>query len=280
MQIRRIDVEGPDGRYGMSYADWGAPDAARTIVCVHGLTRNGRDFDHLAAVLADGARVICPDVVGRGRSDALADPAHYALPTYVAHMLQLVQKLGLVEVDWIGTSMGGLIGMGVAASEASPIRKLVLNDVGPVLPKVALERIGTYLGRDHRFDSLDRLEAHLREIHAGFGPLSDAQWQHLALHSAREHDDGRLGLAYDQRIGEAYRADDLEDVELWQVWDQIRCPVLVLRGTDSDLLSGATARQMTQRGPKAELVEIEGVGHAPALMADEQIALVRDWLAR
>lgn len=280
MQIRRIEVEGPDGRYGMSCADWGDPGAGRTVVCVHGLTRNGRDFDHLATALAKEARVVCPDVMGRGRSDHLADPRHYALPTYVAHMVQLLQKLGLSEVDWVGTSMGGLIGMALAASEGTPIRRLVLNDVGPVLPKPALERLGTYVGLDRRFDDLDALEAHLREIHAGFGPLADDQWRHLAAHGAREHADGRLGLAYDQRIGDTFRGDDLEEVELWEVWDRIRCPVLVLRGAESDLLLPETARAMTARGPGAEVVEIAGVGHAPALMAEDQIALVRDWLRR
>ena len=168
MDIRRVQVEGPDGVYGLSYAEWGRPDAARTVVCVHGLTRNGRDFDHLAAVLQDHARVICPDMVGRGLSDPLGNPEHYALPTYVAHMLQVLDKLELGEVDWVGTSMGGLIGMGVAASGA-PIRRLVLNDIGPFIPKIALERINMHLGLSLSFASLEALEAHLREIHAGFG---------------------------------------------------------------------------------------------------------------
>ena len=166
MEICRIQVDGPDGSYGLSYADWGAQTAARTVVCVHGLTRNGRDFDHLAAVLQEDARVICPDMVGRGASDPLGNPEHYALPTYVAHMLQLLAKLELTEVDWVGTSMGGLIGMGVAASKAIPLRRLVLNDIGPFIPKAALGRIHTYLGMDLRFATLDQLEAHLRDIHA------------------------------------------------------------------------------------------------------------------
>ena len=163
------------------------------MVCVHGLTRNGRDFDHLAAVLSADARVICPDIVGRGRSDRLADPEHYALPTYIAHMIQLIERLGLDQVDWVGTSMGGLIGMGVAVADAAKIRRLVLNDVGPFLPKAALERINTYLGLDLRFADLAALEAHLRAIHAGFGPLSDAEWRHLAEHSALARADGTLG---------------------------------------------------------------------------------------
>jgi pimeloyl-ACP methyl ester carboxylesterase len=278
MEIRRVQVEGPDRHYGLSYADWGAAGAGRTVVCVHGLTRNGRDFDHLARVLAEDRRVICPDIAGRGLSDPLTDPEHYALPTYVGHMSQLLSRLGLDEVDWVGTSMGGLIGMGVAAMEASPIRKLVLNDVGPFLPKTALQRINTYLGLDLRFASLEALQAHLREIHAGFGPLTDAEWRHLAEHSAARREDGRFGLNYDQRLGRPMTTGPIEDVDLWPVWDQIRCPVLVLRGIDSDLLLPATAAEMTRRGPKAEVIEVDGTGHAPALMAKDQIAIVAAWL--
>lgn len=280
MQLCQLHVEGPDGRYALGYADWGDPAAERTIVCVHGLTRNGRDFDSLAAVLAQGARVLCPDVIGRGRSDPLTTATDYALPTYIAHMLQFIRQQGVGPVDWIGTSMGGLIGMGVAASEGSPIRRLVLNDIGPFLPKAALERINTYLGRDLRFTDLLELEAHLREVHASFGPLTDEQWRHLATHSARTYPDGRLGLAYDQRLGDPMRTGPVEDVDLWPVWDRIRCPVLVLRGQDSDLLLPETADEMTRRGPGARLVEFEGVGHAPALMANDQIEVIQDWLAR
>jgi pimeloyl-ACP methyl ester carboxylesterase len=279
MEIRRIRVAGPDGDYGLSYAEWGHPDAARIIICVHGLTRNGRDFDHLATVLQDHARVICPDMVGRGLSDPLGDPEHYALPTYVAHMLQMLDKLELREVDWVGTSMGGLIGMGVAASGA-PIRRLVLNDIGPFIPKAALEHINIHLGLSLSFASLDALEAHLREVHAGFGPLSDAEWRHLAEHSASRREDGMFRLSYDQRLAEPMKRGPIEDVDLWPVWDQIRCPVLVLRGTKSNLLLAATAAEMTRRGPGAEIVEIDGTGHAPALMAKDQIAIVRDWLFR
>jgi pimeloyl-ACP methyl ester carboxylesterase len=280
MDIRRIQVDGTDGTCGISYAEWGDPNAARTVVCVHGLTRNGRDFDHLAMVLQEHARVICPDMAGRGLSDPLGDPEHYALPTYVGHMLQLLGKLGLATVDWVGTSMGGLIGMGVAASEASLVRRLVLNDIGPFIPKAALARINTYLGLDLRFASLDQLEAHLREINAGFGPLTDAEWRHLAEHSARRRDDGSFGLNYDQRLGEPMKKGPLEDVDLWPVWDQISCPVLLLRGKESDLLLGDTAAEMAQRGPGAEIVEFDGTGHAPALMAKDQIEVVREWLAR
>ena len=279
MDIRRIEVKGPDaGTYGLAYTEWGPPDAPRTVVCAHGLTRTGRDFDHLAKVLAREARVICPDVVGRGLSDPLVDPAHYAIPTYISHLMQLIAQLGLEQVDWVGTSMGGLIGMGVAAHEGSPIRKLVLNDIGPFIPKAALSRINTYLGQGFRFERLDLLDAHLRETHAGFGPLTDAEWRHLAEHSAARREDGSFGMNYDQRIALPMQMGPIEDVDLWPVYDQIRCPVLVIRGALSDLLLADPAREMKTKGPRARLVEVDATGHAPTLMAQDQIEIVRDWL--
>ncbi|HEX6144596.1 MAG TPA: alpha/beta hydrolase [Geminicoccaceae bacterium] len=282
MEIRRIEVEGPDeASYGMAYAEWGPRDAARTLICVHGLTRTGRDFDHLARVLAPAMRVLCPDIVGRGLSDPLRDAGHYVLPTYVAHMMQFLERLGLQDVDWLGTSMGGLIGMGVAAhGAASPIRRLILNDVGPFIPKASLQRINSYIGQNYRFDRLDLLEQHLRTTHAGFGPLGDAEWRHLAEHSAARREDGRFGLNYDQRIGSPSGPGEAADIDLWPVYEAITCPVLLLRGRDSDLLTAEVADEMTRRGPGAELVEIDATGHAPMLMAADEIEVVRAWLSR
>ncbi len=280
MDIGRVNVEGPDRRYGLNYTAFGRADAARTIICVHGLTRNSRDFDALARALADDdARVVCPDIVGRGRSEWLDDPEHYALPTYASHMSQLIAHLGVSKVDWIGTSMGGLIGMVIAAQEGSPIDRLVLNDVGPLVPKAALARIGVYLGLALTFPTLAELEAHLRQIHAPFGPLTDAQWAHLARHSARTRPDGQVVLNYDPEIAVPFRTAMPEDVDLWSFWDQIRCPVQVLRGAMSDLLLKEIAVEMTGRGPKTTLVEFDGIGHAPALMDEAQIRVVKDWLA-
>jgi pimeloyl-ACP methyl ester carboxylesterase len=280
MKIKRLRVQGPDDQsHGISYTDWGDPGAARVVVCVHGLTRNGRDFDHLAVVLAEGGRVICPDMVGRGLSDRLGDPEHYALPTYIDHMRQLLAALGLDAVDWVGTSMGGLIGMGIAAAGDGLIRKLVLNDIGPFIPQAALADISSRLGLDRRFETLESLEGHLREIHAGFGPLDDDEWRHLAEHSAARREDGRFGLNYDQRLSLSSASAPGGDVSLWPVWDQIQCPVLVLRGTESNLLQPSTAAEMAARGPGADIVEIDGRGHAPALMAKDQIEILRSWLA-
>lgn len=279
MDVRSIDVEGPDRGYRMSYTVFGDEHAARTIICVHGLTRNGRDFDVLAKALSENARVICPDVLGRGQSEWLDDPETYAVPTYVGHMLQLIHHLGVSKVDWIGTSMGGLIGLGVASLETSPIERLILNDVGPFLPKEALSRIGTYLGLQLTFENMGQLETHLRQIHAPFGPLTDEQWAHLAKFSARTEADGSIVLSYDPKIAEPFKGAEAEDVNLWTLWDEVRCPTLVIRGDESDLLLKETASEMTGRGPKATLLEITGVGHAPALMDQHQIDQVRAWLA-
>ncbi|MEM9440580.1 MAG: alpha/beta hydrolase [Pseudomonadota bacterium] len=279
MNLETLEVEGPDRRYRMSYTTFGQANAERTVICVHGLTRNGRDFDALARMLAEDAFVVCPDVVGRGRSDWLDDPAAYSVTTYAGHMVQLIRHLGVADVDWVGTSMGGLIGMGLASMDANPIRKMVLNDVGPFIPKAALERIGAYLGLALTFENLADLEAHLRVIHAPFGPLSDAEWAHLAAHSAKQQQDGSFVLSYDPKIAEPFKTGDpIADLDLWALWDLIACPTLVIRGAESDLLLPAVAEDMTQRGPKAELCTIEGVGHAPALMDPEQIDVIRGWL--
>ena len=279
MQSRYYLGLGSRGFHRLHYTEWGVPGDALPVICVHGLTRNGRDFDHLAQALADKAQVVCPDVVGRGLSAWAADPSTYGFPQYQADMAALIARLGADRVDWVGTSMGGLVGMMLAAQPGSPIRRLVMNDVGPFLPKAALERIGTYVGYSPGFASLAAAEAYFRDVHRPFGLLSDEQWQHLTRHSVRPVEGG-YAVAYDPHIGDAFRsADPIEDVDLWAVWDAVACPVLVLRGAVSDLLSADVAAAMACRGPQAQVVEIEGVGHAPALMAPDQIALVRDWLA-
>ncbi|MGH6885560.1 MAG: alpha/beta fold hydrolase [Geminicoccales bacterium] len=289
MQIRRVQVEGESGSHDLSFTDWGAPDAARTVVCVHGLTRNGRDFDHLAAALSADARVICPDIIGRGRSDRLADPEQYALPTYIAHMIQLIERLGLGDhaagadqrrgVDWVGTSMGGLIGMALAAQKDAPVAKLVLNDAGPVVAKVALERIGQYLGKAPSFPSVAAAEQVVRATAAPFGPHTDAEWRFLTEVVLRKNPDGSWRFHYDPKIAEPYRQQMPDkDLEMWPLWDAVSCPTLVIRGAQSDLLSRETAQAMTQRGPKAKLVELPGIGHAPTLLHRDQIALVAEFL--
>lgn len=277
MKERTLQCPGAGGPHRLHYYDWGDSDNPHVALCVHGLTRNGRDFDWLAQKLSARCRVICPDVAGRGKSEWLANKEDYNYPTYVADMSALIASLGVEQVDWVGTSMGGLIGMLMAALPNPPIRRLVVNDVGPFIPKVALERIGFYVGKDPRFRNLKEVETILRLICSPFGPLTDDQWRHLAEHSSRLAEDGSRMLCYDPGIAWPFR-QAMQDVDLWSVWDTVRCATLILRGLDSDLLLAQTAHDMTQRGPRAKLVEFAGVGHAPMLMDEVQIRTVEDFL--
>lgn len=263
----------------MAYTEWGEPTNPRVLLCVHGLTRNARDFDPLARALADHYRVICPDVAGRGESDWLPNPADYGVPTYVQHMLALLAQLGIAQVDWVGTSMGGLIGMSLAALPNAPIRKLVLNDAGAVVSARSLQRIAGYVGLAPDFADLAEAEIYMRRTYAGFGALTDKQWRFLTEHALRPLPGGGWRMRYDPAIGEAMRASPiLFDLNLWQLYDAIRAQTVLLRGAESDLLSHDTAAEMALRGPRAHLVEIPGVGHAPMLMDDIQIAIVRNFL--
>ena len=278
MIARTLDCLGPHGFHRMAYWEWPGPAKGRTVVCAHGLTRNGRDFDMLAAALSSAFRVVSPDIVGRGKSDWLEEPADYGYDVYRADMAALIARLDVNEVDWIGTSMGGILGMMLAAEPRSPIRRLVLNDVGGLVAREGIARIASYVGRDPSFPDLDALEQASRKIAGPFGALTDQQWRHLATHSARRKPDGSLGFAYDPRIGDGFRAEEPKDVDLWKTYDAVRCPTLVLRGAESDVLRRADAETMTQTGPRARLVEFAGVGHAPALMAADQIAAIRAFL--
>jgi pimeloyl-ACP methyl ester carboxylesterase len=276
---RSVQCLSPVGLHRMAYLEWGDPRNPNVVVCVHGLTRSARDFDALARRLCDQFRVVCPDVVGRGDSDWLADPMHYVLPQYLADMVTLLARLDVARVHWVGTSMGGLIGMFLAGQKAAPVAKLVLNDAGPVVTKASLERIATYVGVAPTLRSIEEAEAMVRAISQPFGAHTDAEWRVLTENYVRKNAEGSYRLHYDPRLGEPFRAHLPEkDLEFWEVYDAIRCPTLVIRGAESDLLTRATCEQMMARGPKAARVEIAGVGHAPTLMHDEQIDIVRDFL--
>ncbi len=254
------------------------PAGRPTLICVHGLTRNARDFDAIAAALSRRYRVVCPDMPGRGRSEWLANPAEYAFPVYLDDCAALIARLDVESVDWIGTSMGALLGMMLAAQRESPIRKLALNDAGAFVSAEGLNRIGAYVGADPTFDSIEAMEAAVRTDCAPFGPLTDAQWRKLTIDSAREKPGGGYGFSYDPRLGDPYKSGPVGDVDLWSVWDAVRCPTLLLRGEQSDILPREVAEAMTERGPQATLVECVGIGHAPPLLADDQIGVVRDFL--
>ena len=299
------------GFHRIAYLDWGKHSAAQVVVCVHGLSRNSRDFDFLARDLARDCRVVCPDVVGRGDSEWLADKSDYSFSTYLSDAAALIARItaplppvsfgtfrggrktaaGPAQIDWIGTSMGGLIGMLLAAKPGSPIRRLVLNDVGPFISWGSLYHLKGHVASGSSFASLAEVEAYLREACASFGPLSDEQWRHLARHGASTADDGRFHLRYDPAIGGSMRVNApdpelplgpnfLSGIDLWSTWAEIRCPTLVLRGAESGVLSHDTLVQMQASRPGVEAIEFPGVGHAPALMSYDQIAAVRAFLLR
>ncbi len=264
----------------IAYTEWGDPDSDRVALCVHGLSRQGRDFDFLAAALvAHGYRVVCPDLAGRGRSGWLAQADDYALPQYSVDMTALIARLGVERVDWIGTSLGGLIGIVLGGLPDSPVRRLVINDIGPFIPWAALRRLGDNLrAAPVDFPDLTSAERYFRGVLAPFGQLTSKQWEHLTTHSVMATPEGRYRLRFDRRIAEAFRPGRVYNVSLWSYWDAITCPTLVLRGEDSDLLLPDTAAEMAARGPHAEVVEIAACGHAPTLMDEEQIRLVTSWL--
>ena len=297
---------GENGFHRVAYTEWGDPANPRVVVCVHGLARNSRDFDYLAEALSAHCRVVCMDVVGRGESDWLDNKNEYTFSTYLADAAAMLARVTAPPaaswldrlrgapspptVDWVGTSMGGLIGMFLAAKRNSPIRRLVLNDVGAFIPWGALIRMRGYITRGTRFKSPEEVEAYVREVCASFGELTDAQWRHLAQHSASRENGGDYVLRYDPAIGDGLhgRVDDefpigpnsLRGVDLWTLWGRITSPTLVLRGAQSDVLLAATAIEMRKRRPDTEIVELPGVGHVPALMSEDQISIVRRFILK
>ncbi len=263
----------PHGFHRVAYYEWGDPRNAKIAICVHGVGRNGRDFDVLAEALSATHRVLAVDMPGRGESDWLADPSDYVFPTYLTTLTALIARGGAETVDWVGTSMGGLLGIAIAAQPRNPIARLVVNDVGPEIEPGAIDRIRAYFGTDPTFASYSEIERYIRTISAPFGNLTDAQWEHVTRTNVRQRSDGRWGLAYDPGIAVPFRASAAPP-DLWALWDAIRCPTLVLRGVQSDLLSASTAARMAERGPKPRIVEFPNVGHAPMLLSPDQIGPV------
>jgi pimeloyl-ACP methyl ester carboxylesterase len=281
-RLNHVQCLGARGLRRMAYWEWGDAANPRVLVCVHGLARQARDFDTLAQAMSAAYRVVCVDVVGRGQSDWLADPGGYQIPAYVADMVTLLARLNAQTVHWVGTSMGGLIGLGLASLPQSPIRKLVLNDVGPTIQFEALVRIGNYLGQPLRWSTVDEAADYLHTISASFGPHTRAQWLALSRPMLKADGDG-FKLHYDPAIAQPFKAITPEiaaagEAMTWAAYDAIQCPTLVLRGAESDLLKRETAQAMTERGPRAQLVEFAGVGHAPTLVDDDQVAVVREFL--
>lgn len=293
--LNYVNCPDASGGHRMAYWGWGDPQAPRLVVCVHGLSRQGRDFDVLAQALvqrSDGStRIVCPDVAGRGRSDWLKDPQGYVLPTYVGDMLALLTQLHkeapIQDLSWFGTSMGGLIGMGVAGTPKLPlpvrIKRLVLNDVGPVSQWEAIRRIGAYIGQAGRFATLQQAADAMWAISSSFGPHTPAQWLALSEPMLKPHPEGGFMLHYDPAIGVPVKAMTEQQAAdgqatLWSLYDAIDARTLLMRGAQSDLLSQEAAVEMTQRGPRAQLVEFEGVGHAPTLVAAGQVHVATGFL--
>lgn len=283
-RLNHVQCLDSQGLHRMAYWEWGDPANPKLLVCVHGLSRQGRDFDTLAQAMSAEYRVVCPDVVGRGQSDWLADPSGYQIPAYAADMVTLLARLNAGTVHWVGTSMGGLIGLVVAALKHSPVSRLVLNDVGPVVEADALARIGSYLGAPVRWKSLEEAADALWAISQGFGPHTREQWLALTRPMLKADGEGFIPH-YDLDIAVPFRSLAPEmvkagEAQVWAMYESLRCRVLLLRGADSDLLSPATAKAMTERGPKAELREFAGVGHAPMLNSADQVSAVREFLLR
>ena len=283
VRLRDVQCVTPAGLHRLAYREWGDPDNDRVLMCVHGLTRISNDFDPLARALAADYRVVCPDVAGRGRSGWLRDPMLYQLPTYVGDMVTLLARLDARTLHWFGTSMGGLIGMALASLPDTPIERMIINDAGPVIGAAALKRIGSYVGERPRFATMDEAEAYIRQITAPFGEHTDAEWRFLTEVVMRRDGDAWV-RHYDTAIAVPFKAAQATapdaDTLLWPIWDAIRCPTLAVRGEHSDLLSVVTHQEMAVRGPKAELVTIPHVGHAPTFMHDDQIAIAKEFLLR
>ncbi len=274
------------GLHRVAYWEWGDAGNPRVLVCVHGLTRQGRDFDVLARALSSHYRVICPDIAGRGESDWLTQPMEYVIPRYVADMVTVLARVNAETVHWVGTSMGGLIGMALASLSPGAIHRLVINDIGPAIEAAALTRIGGYVGVSQRWDTVEQAADYMWSNSRGFGPHTKDQWLALTRPMLRPvdiADGGGFRAHYDPAIALPFRAATAEsaaagEAALWRAYDAIACPTLLLRGAESDLLSEHTALAMTQRGPRASLVQFSGVGHAPTLVADDQVQAVREFL--
>lgn len=277
LTVPGLDRQGPGHR--LAYYEWGASDNPRVLFCVHGLTRNALDFAVLAARLCGERRVIAVDMPGRGKSDWLENAGDYGYLTYLTDIVALLDHLAIPGVDWLGTSMGGIIGMMMAASSPQRLRRLVLNDVGARIPAQGLRRILSYAGKNMHFASRKEAEAALRANCATFGIRQEANWRRLFAGSLVEAADGTVRLAYDPAIGGSLtREPEVSDIDLGSVWEAVQCPTLILRGAGSDILTRETAEGMRSQRPDVTLVEFPGVGHAPGLMEPDQIIPIEQWL--
>jgi len=270
------------GFHRLFYQEWCEKSGAVTLICVHGLTRNSGDFSYLAEQIQNQYRVICPDIVGRGKSDWLKDKNAYQFSQYLADISVLIGRLGVNTIDWLGTSMGGLLGIFLASLPNTPIRKLVINDVGPFVPREALIYISKYAGNDLHFETFEDVVAYFKQLYVDWGDIPEKGWLHMASHSSSKLPDGTFSLAYDPGLMESMKKnpDAITDFDIWPVFEKIQCPILVLRGINSNVLSNDVAQQMKIRGKNVDVVDFPDIGHAPHLMTDEHVSILRAWLLK
>ncbi len=279
--IKTVLSSNNNGFHKVSYRHWQNKSNDNNLFCLHGVTRNSRDFDYLGRSLVDEYSVFCPDFAGRGESDGVASLGDLQISNYAIDVAMIMGKNECQSIDLLGTSMGGIVSMVMAGRRNSPIRKLILNDVGPYIPKEIFAAVAMHerikpLG----YSSLGEAVEFHKEYCSGFGPMSDEQWCDFTLCGMKRNVDGMYVYDYNDQVHQKVLNDSpKQDIDLWSVWDKISCPVLVLRGAESYALSKDVAEQMRQRGPKAEVIEFEGTGHAPHLMSDEHVDIIRNWLS-
>jgi len=283
-QYHKITCNYQESTHQIAYQEWGDPHNQKVLICVHGLTRNSQDFNNLAQLLKQDYRIICPDIIGRGKSDYLTNPKYYGIPLYVSDMLTLINHLQLTSINWLGTSMGGIIGMNIASLENTPIKRLILNDLGAYIPHQVIENIGKYLcQKPPIFETFDQVKDYVKKIYAGFGDLTENQWTNLAKYSVNLNQNQQYILNYDYNICHSFqgiKVGQFKPIELWEIWDLIKIPVLLLHGEKSDLLLPETIEKMKENHENLDVKTIKNCGHAPALMSYPQINLIKTWLDR
>ncbi len=280
MKTKHVLSSNHAGRHRIVYHDWGDESNPNVLICVHGLTRNSRDFDFLASRLMQDYRVIAPDIVGRGQSDWLPEAQHYTIEQYLKDMHMLLLDLKVSQVDWLGTSLGGIIGMGLASAPNSPIRRLILNDIGAIVKKEVVAMLAHNLGTTPEFKTREELKHFLQHAYKNTGNLDDEHWEHMAQHDHHVNPDGSIRRAYDPNIFHAVGLYESTDINMWPYWDAIQCPTLVLHGAESLVLTQAICNEMVQHKPNTKIVTLPGVGHTPSLMLPQYIDIIEKWLQR
>lgn len=279
MKTKHILAPNKGGKHRIVYQDWGDENNPKVLICVHGLTRNSRDFDYLAHELSSEYRVIAPDIVGRGQSDWLTDSSMYTMEQYASDMVSLITSLKLKEVDWLGTSLGGLIGMTLASQPNTPIKRLILNDIGPVIKKEAIAYLATALSETPHFQSLDDLRGFLKEAYVTMGHMDPHHWEHMVTYDHRITSEGKITRNFDPKITRWVTSMTNSDVAMWELFESIQCPILIIHGQESVILTSEICQEMLKRNPHASLITLPGVGHTPSLMPKAQIQVVEDWLS-